>query len=212
MNNEVYQKNIEFWQRAWNMVKTPYTHMPDLPYLASIPGGLHKAGARRVLDLGCGSGWLAIFLSHAGFFVTGIDLSSHAIELGRSWADKEGLEIEFDCGDVTNLPYPPGSFDAVVANSIFEHLTHSLASATLSQLKTILVPGGTFFGCFDKVGGGPGQYYELPDKTHVYTDKGRAGMLLRCFSDNELRSLFAGWTIQSLQTIETGSRLLWANN
>lgn len=211
LKSDVYQKNVEFWELAWNKVKTAYTQLPDLLYIISIPEELHKAAARRVLDLGCGSGWLSIYLARAGFFVTGIDVATHAIQLGRDWADKEQLDLHFDCADITALPYPPASFDAVVANSIFEHLTYDLARLTLARLKTILVPGGLFFGCFDKVGGGPGEYYTLRDGTHVYTDKGRRGMLLHYFPDEKLRELFSGWQIASISTMDSGSRIIWAH-
>jgi len=210
LKSDTYKQNVEFWERAWGMVKTAYTQLPDLPYIASIPDGLRKASASRVLDLGCGSGWLSIYLARAGFLVAGIDVAPHAIELAKSWAEKEGLDIQFDCGDIGDLPYPPGSFDAIVANSIFEHLTYDLAAATLSQLKTVLSPGGIFFGCFDKVGGGPGEYYALTDGTHVYTDKGRRGMMLRYFTDEELNTLFSGWSVTSIHTTDSGSRIIWA--
>lgn len=209
--SQIFQENIDFWEHAWNMVKTPYTQMPDLPYLASIPDRLKKVGARNVLDLGCGSGWLSIFLSRQSFFVTGIDIAHHAIELARLWAMKENLEAKFDVGDVTSLPYTSSSFDAVVANSVFEHLPYELAEILVSRLKEIIVPGGTFFGCFDKVGTGPGEYYELSDKTHVYTDKARRGMLLRYFNDDELRQLFSNFTVDSFEILDNGSRILWAH-
>src|SRR5688572_500263 len=149
LKSDVYLDNISFWERAWGMVKAPYTQLPDLPYLASIPDKLRNYGARSVLDLGCGSGWLTIYLGREGFQVTGVDISPHATELGKMWANKEGLEVSFDAGDIADLPYAPGSFDAVVSNSIFEHLTYELADVTLSKLHQILLPGGVFFGCFD---------------------------------------------------------------
>ena len=208
---DVYQQNVGFWERAWNIVKTPYTQLPALPYLSSIGAGLRQANARRVLDLGCGSGWLSIYLARMGFFVTGVDVAHHAIELARLWADKENLEVQFDVGDLAELPYPAGAFDAVVANSVFEHLTYDLAHLVMSQLKDIIVPGGAFFGCFDKVGSGPGEYYELSDTTHVYTDKARQGMLLRYFNDDELRQLVSSFSIISFETLENGSRIVWAH-
>lgn len=210
LDREVYGQNIEFWDRAWNGVKTPYTQMPDLPYINSIPATLQAAGARKILDLGCGSGWLTIFLSRAGFQVVGVDLAAHAIELGRQWASQENLSPIFEVADITQLDYPDASFDGVVANSIFEHLTYELAEKTLQRLQSMVRPGGLFFGCFDKVGGGPGEYYKLDDGTHVYTDKGRRGMLLRFFNDDELKELMAGWDIQSMETIDSGSRIVWA--
>jgi SAM-dependent methyltransferase len=212
LDKDVYERNIEFWDRAWNAVKTPYTQMPDLPYINAIPEKLRSGNVKRVLDLGCGSGWLSIFLAREGFEVVGVDLARHAIELARQWAEQESLSATFEVKDIIELDYPEGSFDAVVANSIFEHLTHELAEKTLRRLNTVVRKDGLFFGCFDKVGGGPGEYYKLDDGTHVYTDKGRSGMLLRFFDDNELRELMNDWTIESMDTIESGSRIVWARN
>ncbi len=212
LDQDVYEQNIGFWDRAWGGVKAPYTQMPDLPYINSIPTTLKQAGAKSVLDLGCGSGWLTIFLAREGFEVIGVDLAKHAVELGQQWAQQENLDnARFEASDITSLSYPDHSFDAIVANSIFEHLTYELAETALHQMVRLLRPGGQFFGCFDKVGGGPGEYYELEDGTHVYTDKGRRGMLLRFFEDEELRGLMKDWTITSMETIESGSRIVWAH-
>lgn len=212
LDQSVYEQNIEFWDRAWGGVKTPYTQMPDLPYINSIPDNLRKADVKRVLDLGCGSGWLSIFLARAGFEVLGVDIAEHAIELARQWAAQENLtNAKFEAADIVHLDYPEGSFDAVVANSIFEHLTYELAELTLQKVHKLLRKDGLFFGCFDKVGTGPGEYYELDDGTHVYTDKGRRGMLLRYFNDQELRGLMKDWQIDSMETIESESRIIWAH-
>jgi SAM-dependent methyltransferase len=214
LDHDIYESNIKFWDRAWGGVKTPYTQMPDLSYIQDIPETLSGAKASTVLDLGCGSGWLSIYLARAGYQVTGIDLAKHAIELAQQWAAQESLgNAQFQVADIAEMSFAENTFDAVVANSIFEHLTYELADRTLSQLRYVLKPGGLFFGCFDKVGGGPGEYYELEDGTHVYTDKGRSGMLLRCFDDLELKNLFnKGWNIRSFHTIESGSRIVWAEN
>lgn len=211
LDHDVYEQNIEFWDRAWNGVKQPYTQMPDLPYINEIPTRLKAAGVKRVLDLGCGSGWLTIFLGREGFEVVGVDLARHAVELGEMWAEQEPtLSVKFETKDIVDLDYPVGSFDAVVANSIFEHLTYELAEKTFERLHRLVRSGGIFFGCFDKVGTGPGEYYKLEDGTQVYTDKGRRGMLLRCFGDDELRALMRDWNVDSMETIESGSRIVWA--
>lgn len=210
LRSDVYLKNVDFWNKAWNMVKTPYKQLPDLSYLPDIPEGLKMRAAKRILDLGCGSGWLSIYLAREGFEVTGMDIAENAVLLGRNWAQSESLKVTFAVADINEIPYPDSSFDAVVANSIFEHLTYELALRTLANLAKVLVPGGTFFGCFDKVGGGPGEYEKLSDGTHVYTDKARQGMLLRMFSDIELKDLFADWTIDEIQSTKAGSRLIWA--
>jgi len=210
MGDKVYAKNVEFWVRAWASIKTPYTQMPKLSYLPDIPQNLEGYGLRKILDLGCGSGWLSVYLARLGFSVTGVDIASQAIELAKTWAKQENLSIEFSVADIVDMDFPEGTFDAVVANAIFEHLTFDLAKECLSKIERFLIPGGVFVGCFDRVGGGPGEYYELADGTHVYTDKGRLGMLLRFFDDNELKSMFADWTIDSFETEENGTRVIWA--
>lgn len=207
-----YKENVEFWERAWNMVKQAYTQMPALDYLPTISQKLTAVQGKHILDLGCGSGWLSIYLGRQGHRVTGVDIAPHAIELACSWADQEQLSLEFIAQDIACLNFPQNHFAAAVANSIFEHLTWDLAAETVNRLSQVIAPGGLFVGCFDIVGTGPGEYYELPDGTHVYTDKGRKGMLLRCFSDEEILSLFSAWQIQELATLASGSRLLVATN
>ncbi len=212
LESDAYLGNIEFWKRAWKAVKEPCAQLPDLPYLSSIPARLAGCGAKNVLDLGCGGGWLSIYLARHNFSVTGVDVAEKALEFARQWSDREGLSVNFDLGDVTHLPYLPGSFDAVLANSMFDHLTKELAYTLVVRLKEILCPGGTLFACFDKVGGGPGEYCTLPDGTHGYADNTRRGMLLRYYSDTELMDLFSCWTIIECSTLESGSRILWARS
>ncbi len=209
-SSQVYEQNLQFWDSAWNTVKAPYTKMPDLDYISRIPASLASRKLSRVLDLGCGSGWLAVFLARAGFRVVGVDVASRAIELGKTWAADECLQIDFQTQDISDLNFPAGYFGSVIANSIFEHLTLDLAEKTLESLSNLLEPGGLFLGCFDKVGTGPGEYYKLEDGTHVYTDKGRLGMMLRCFSNSEIETLFQKWTIEELSEVGNGSRFLLA--
>jgi hypothetical protein len=74
----------------------------------------------------------------------------------------------------------------------------------------LLKAGGVFVGCFDKVGGGPGEYYSLPDGTHVYTDKARKGMLLRCYSQDELAELFQNFQGVIADEVDAGSTFVVA--
>ncbi len=210
LTSDVYRENLEFWEKAWAPVKAAYTKLPSLSYLSSIPETLKANKAETVLDLGCGTGWLSVYLSREGFSLTGVDISNHAIKLAREWADKEDLVIRFDVCDLADLNYPDSSFDAVVGNSIFEHFPLMVTQTMVNRIRRILVPGGTFIGCFDKVGGGPGQYFELPDKTHVYTDKERKGMLLRYYTNEELKEIFKPWRIETLAETDTGTRVLTA--
>mgnify|MGYP000897697274 FL=1 len=210
MDEQVYQENIEFWEKAWGMVARPYKQLPQLSYVPRIPDELKQRRVGSVLDLGCGSGWLSIYLAQHGFQVTGVDVSAQAINLGKIWAEEDNIDVNFDVMDIANLDYGEGVFDGVVANSIFEHFPMDLAMPMAESVRSMLKPGGIFLGCFDNVGGGPGEYYTLADGTHVYTDKGRKGMLLRRYSNEELEQLFGGFSSLLVEEVDAGSRFVIA--
>lgn len=73
-----------------------------------------KPGA-YVLDVGCGTGNLAIPAARAGAIVTGADIAPNLLEQARARAAAEGLKIQFDEGDAEALPYADASFDVIVS-------------------------------------------------------------------------------------------------
>lgn len=207
---EIYEENLHFWDTAWQRVNKPHKELPKLPYIHEITRKLKKYQVKKVLDLGCGSGWLSIFISKYGFDVTGIDAAKPAIELGKTWAKEDNANVNFLIGDLLNLPFKEGSFDALICNSVLEHFRYNQAQILFEKIHKVLIEKGFFFGCFDVVGSGKGEYFELPDATHVYTDELRRGMMLRNFSDKELRELLSNFDILSFDKNGFGSRLVWA--
>ena len=109
-----------------------------------------------------------------------------------------------------NLPFKENSFDAVVCNSVLEHFRYDQAKTIIDKVHKILADKGFFFGCFDAVGTGKGEYFELNDGTHVYTDAMRKGMMLRNYTDQELKDLLSNFAILSFDKNNYGSRLVWA--
>lgn len=91
-------------------------------------------GAKRVLDVGAGSGWLVKALRNNGLKTIGYDNSPLAV--------KKDLVIQ---GQATQLPFPPNSFDLVTAISLIEHLTRSEAKRFLTEVKRVLRPKGYLF-------------------------------------------------------------------
>lgn len=89
-----------------------------------------------VLDVGCSSGYLSRALADAGIRVVGIELDPDAASEARS------VCAEVAVGDVETieLPWPPGSFDAVVCGDVVEHLRDP--GAALARLRPLLRPGG----------------------------------------------------------------------
>jgi len=71
-------------------------------------------GKMKILDVGCGTGFLSLILAELGHEVVGIDLSEGMLSKARKKAEENGYDILFKLGDAENLPFDDDSFDAVV--------------------------------------------------------------------------------------------------
>ncbi|HVB34725.1 MAG TPA: methyltransferase domain-containing protein [Patescibacteria group bacterium] len=98
----------------------------------------------RVLDMGCGTGTLAIMAKRAApqASIAGIDADPAAIAIARKKAAREALPIEFHVGMAQQLPYRDRSFDRVLSTLFFHHLPHSGKQAALAEIARVLAPGG----------------------------------------------------------------------
>lgn len=94
-----------------------------------------------VLDVGCGTGVVALTAARAGAKVHALDLSPVLIQHGRQHAALAGVEIEFREGDVEALPYESSTFDAVVSQ--FGHMFAPRPDVTIAEMLRVLKPGGT---------------------------------------------------------------------
>ena len=94
----------------------------------------------RALDLGCGDGANALALAAAGWQVTGIDCSAHAIMLARAAAQEKGLGARFLCADFSDWQ-PDASYDLVI--STYALPAGAAGQRTLRKAAQALRPGGT---------------------------------------------------------------------
>jgi len=68
-----------------------------------------------IIDLGCGAGRTTINLFKLGYKnIVGIDFANNLIRYAQKYCIDNNLDIQFDLGDVTNLPYDNNSFDAAL--------------------------------------------------------------------------------------------------
>jgi len=112
-----------------------------VPLNVNVHGGHAKLLAlvgtgKRVLDVGCSSGYLARPLVAAGCTVVGLEVDPKAAEAAR-----EACEDVF-VGDVETieLPFEPGSFDVVLCGDLIEHLREP--EAFLARVRPLLRPDG----------------------------------------------------------------------
>src|SRR5262249_58243493 len=93
--------------------------------VANEMANLHEHGVRALdpqpdekwLDVGTGTGAVALRAARAGADVTGSDLSPGLIETAKQLAAQENLDITFEIGDAAQLPYRKRAFD-VLASSV----------------------------------------------------------------------------------------------
>ncbi|MGA7870668.1 MAG: methyltransferase domain-containing protein [Candidatus Binatus sp.] len=106
-----------------------------------------KSG-ESVLDVGCGTGTLAIAAKqHVGQSgkVYGIDASPEMIARARKKASKTGLELVFDTAEVEALPFPDATFDVVLSSAMLHHLPDEARHQGIREIRRILKPGGRLF-------------------------------------------------------------------
>ena len=99
------------------------------------------AGARRVLDVGCGGGRLTVALACAGAAVSGADTSLQRLEQARRRAAEAEVELQLVEADFDEpLPFPDESFDGVTSRLALMAARDPVA--TLRELRRVLEPDG----------------------------------------------------------------------
>lgn len=98
----------------------------------------------KVLEIGCGTGWLTIAAAGRGAFALGIDIAQTALMLGRAHAntcaDRLPGTAAFMVADASQVGFPPETFDAVLIKGTLHHLLHP--KQMIRHVYRWLVPGG----------------------------------------------------------------------
>jgi ubiquinone/menaquinone biosynthesis C-methylase UbiE len=98
--------------------------------------------ADRLLDVGCGTGTLAVSAARAGTRVVAIDRSPAMLEVARQKAAAAGVTIEWQQGEASFPPTGEEPFDVVTATFVLSELSGDLAEIAIRRLGQILRPGG----------------------------------------------------------------------
>ena len=103
---------------------------------------LELAPGSRVLDAGCGPGYLVERLASKGFRVSAMDGAEGMLRVARARlrAAEPPIAVEFEKGDIEALPYEDASFDLVCSTGVIEYLSGD--DVVLREMYRVLRPGG----------------------------------------------------------------------
>ena len=94
----------------------------------------------KILDIGCGDGWISIRAAREGFETWGIDSSETAIKEATDIAKEAEVNkaTHFKVGDALNLPYEDNFFDALIDRGLFHHVLPENRSLYFQNILRVL--------------------------------------------------------------------------
>ena len=101
----------------------------------------HIKDGDSVLEIAPGAGYLSIELSKLGKYkITGMDISKDLVEICTRNAMEAGVQIEFQQGNVSNMPFQSNVFNFIICVFAFKNFKEPLKA--LKEMHRVLKPGG----------------------------------------------------------------------
>ena len=112
---------------------------PEMVHWAYEP---HRSSGKRVLDVGCGNGYVTCKFAQTGASVVAVDLTDKGVELTRARLSLHGLEADVRRADAESLAFGDDTFDIVVSFGVLHHTPDT--ETAVSEIHRVLRPGGRF--------------------------------------------------------------------
>jgi 2-polyprenyl-3-methyl-5-hydroxy-6-metoxy-1,4-benzoquinol methylase len=134
------EEHTGYYDALWTHLgaQLHYTELMRVEFVVGELCSRVSGGRIKILDYGCGRGWMAPYLAQFGD-VIGVDFSTSGIEFARSHYANYG---QFRIGDSKHqlLGFEAASFDAIVCSEVIEHVGD--AHKVIAQLRRLLRPNG----------------------------------------------------------------------
>jgi ubiquinone/menaquinone biosynthesis C-methylase UbiE len=133
------------WAARYDLLVWLLTHGRDRLFRERLVDLAHLAPGESVLDVGCGTGSLAMVAKHrvgASGKVFGIDASPAMIARARSKARKARIDVSFENAVAESLPFPDTQFDVVLSTLMLHHLPRKLRQQCAGEIRRVLKSSG----------------------------------------------------------------------
>ena len=167
----------------------------DIPAFCTL---LRAQNARKVLDLGCGSGRHVVYLASAGFDVCGLDQAPYALDLASQWLQEAGLQADLRPGDMLEpLPFADETFDGILSIAVIHHTVLAKIRGIIAEMERVLKPGGLIFVTVARKYREPDDVpsEEIEPDTYVPLGGSEQGLPHHLFTEETLRDVFSSFTI-----------------
>jgi ubiquinone/menaquinone biosynthesis C-methylase UbiE len=133
------------WAAGYDLLVWLFTHRSDRAFRERLAGLAHLVAGESVLDIGCGTGTLAIVAKRqvgAAGTVFGIDASPAMIARATSKAGKAGIDVAFKNAVAEALPFADAQFDVVLSTLMLHHLPRKVRQQCAREIHRVLKPQG----------------------------------------------------------------------
>jgi ubiquinone/menaquinone biosynthesis C-methylase UbiE len=133
-----------YWHERSNTYdKFPVSHSEEEEERAycSVLKRFFNGNRLKVLDVGTGTGFMALMLAEMGHDTTGLDLTEGMLERARRKVRGNGHWVNFQLGDAENLPFDDDSFEAIVCRYLLWTLPDPWRA--LGEWYRVIKPGGS---------------------------------------------------------------------
>ncbi len=131
------------YELGYRYFRTPYETIINGELVELVESG--HIPPCRAIDLGCGTGQVAVFLAQHGFEVTGVDFASSGIVKARRRAKAAGVRVEFVVDDIIKLQKVKGTFDFLVDHGTLDVFPRKDRHLYVQNVLPLTHPGSWFF-------------------------------------------------------------------